>query len=64
MLVGVTEPAPVMDEFLQTWPEDEEEVADPKEEAEDLETVERSLDLMKKRFGFSFASFIVENVLI
>lgn len=48
-----------MDEFLQTWPEDEEEVTDPKEEAEDLETVEQSLDLMKKRFGLSLASFIV-----
>lgn len=59
MLVGVTEPPPPSPpEVLQSWPEDE--VADPKEEvAWDLETVEGSLDLMKKRFGFSLASFIV-----
>jgi hypothetical protein len=58
MLVGVTEPPPPSPpEFLQSWPEDEE--ADPKEKAVgDLETVERSLDLMKKRFGISLAEII------
>lgn len=53
-------PSPTTEEFLQSGPEDDEDEADPKEEAADLETVDRSLDLMNKRFGFNLANFIVE----